>query len=82
MMGDWAATPDESCKAGSCLVAAESGNQREQTDSPQSGSQGPPLALTYLPCFWGSGSWVHAFSVYKIRHICGSTEKSDESECA
>ena len=59
-MGDWAATPDESCEAEACLVAVEPGSSRER--SPWNGSQGLPLTLPSLPYLWGSGSWVRASS--------------------
>ena len=84
-MGDWATTPDESRRPESCLV--ESGNQREQTEPSewQPGSPTPFFISTMLTWLRQLGSCMLAVcksvSVYKIKHICGSTQKSDESEC-
>lgn len=77
-MGDRATTPDESRKAESCLVAVESGNQREQTE-PSEWQPGSPTPC-YIPTMlmWlRQGSCMlrvcKSVSMYKIKHICGST---------
>lgn len=78
-MGDRATTPDESHRAESCFAAVESGNQQEQTE-PSEWQPGSPTHSfhIYRAYVARAAGFVHAHSgklvsVYKIKHICGST---------
>lgn len=84
MMGDW---PQPQMKAAGLSLVLWNQETRESKQSPQNGSQGLllPNISTMLTWLRQLGSCTLAVcksvSVYKIKHICGSTQKSDESEC-